>query len=88
MTPNQAKKEGNKLMVSLNLWNNAKTNRQYLELKVGSEVRVIQKKDNNTKGYMPKSSKDIYKVTCMKDNDYTVNEIKSKLYQRHEILKV
>ena len=24
MTPNQAKKEGNKLMVSLNLWNNAK----------------------------------------------------------------
>ena len=24
MTPNQAKKEGNKLMVSFNLWNNAK----------------------------------------------------------------
>ena len=46
MTPNQAKKEGNKLMVSFNLRNNAKKNRQYPELKVGDEVRVIQKKDN------------------------------------------
>ena len=44
MTPNQAKKEGNKLMVSFNLWNNAKHNKQYPELKVGDEVRVIQKK--------------------------------------------
>ena len=34
MTPNQAKKEGNKLMVSFNLWNNAKNSRQYPELKL------------------------------------------------------
>ena len=56
-TPNQAKKEGNKLMVSFNLWNNAKNNRQYPELQAGDEARVIQKKDNKTKGYMPKWSK-------------------------------
>ena len=35
MTPNQAKKEGNKLMVSFNLWNNAERNRKYPDLKSG-----------------------------------------------------
>ena len=63
MTPNQAKKEGKQLMVSLNLWNNAKKDRQYPELKVGDEVRVIQERDNKTKGYFPKWSKEVYKVT-------------------------
>ena len=63
MTPNQAKKEGNKLMVSFNLWNNAKKNRQYPDLKVGEEVRVTHKKDNNTKGYFPRWSKEVYKIT-------------------------
>ena len=88
MTPNQAKKEGNKFMVSFNLWNNAKKNRQYPELKIGNEVRVIQKNDNKTKGYMPKWSKEVYKVTFIKDNDYMINDGKRKLYQRHELLKV
>ena len=79
MTPNQAKKEGNRLMVSCNLWNSATKNRQYLELKVGDEVREIQKKDNKTKGHMPKWSM---------ENDYMVNDGKRKLHQRHELLKV
>ena len=38
MTPNQAKKEGNKLVVSFNLWNNAKRNRQYPDISSGSDV--------------------------------------------------
>ena len=88
MTPNQAKKEGNKLMVSFILWNNAKKNRQYPELKVGDEVRVMQKKDNTTKGYFPTWSKEVYKVTFIKDNDYMVNDGKRKLCQRHELLNV
>ena len=88
MTPNQAKKEGNKLMVFFIVWNNAKLNRQYPELKVGDEVRVIQKKDNNTKGCMPKWSKEVCKVTFVKDNDDMVNDSKRQLYQRHELLKV
>ena len=75
-------------MVSFNLWNNVKQTRQYPELKFGYEVRVIQKKDNKTKGYFPKWSKGVYKVTFIKDNDYTVNDIKRKLYQRNELLKV
>eukprot|EP00969_Alexandrium_andersonii_P360982 15456574-Alexandrium_andersonii.AAC.1 len=38
--PGQAKREGDKLMVSFNLWNNAKRSREYPDLKVGDEVIV------------------------------------------------
>ena len=88
MTPNQAKKEGNKLMVSFNLWNNAKKYRRYPDISSGSEVRVIQNKDSKTNGYFPTWSKGVYKVTFVKDNDHMGNGIKRKLYQRHELLKV
>ena len=37
---------------------------------------------------MPKWSKDVYKVTFIKDNDYMENNNKRKPYQRHELLKV
>jgi hypothetical protein len=50
MTPNPAKKEGKTIMVSFNLWNNAKNNRQYPEIKVGDEVRVIQRRIPEPKG--------------------------------------
>ena len=89
MTPNDAKKRGNKLMVSFNLWNNAKKNRKYAELKVGDYVRIMIKKEQGiTKGYMPKWSKEIYKITFIKDGDYMVNDGKRKVYIRHELLKV
>ena len=67
---------------------NAKKNRQCPESKIGDEVRVIQRKDNKTKGHMPKRSKEVYKVTSIKDNDYKANDIKRKLSQRHELLKI
>ena len=88
MTPNQAKNKGNKLMVSFKLWNNAQENRQYPDLKFGNEVRVMKKKDNKTKGYMPKWSKEVYKVTFIKDSDCMINDGKRNLYQRHELLKM
>ena len=88
MTPNQAKKEGNKLMVSFNLWNNAKRNRKYPDLKVGDDVRVAIKKDSKTKGYMPKWSTKKYKIAFIKNNDYMINAGKRKVYVRHELLKV
>ena len=31
-------------------------------------------KDNKTKGYMPKWSKEVYTVTVIKDNDFMVND--------------
>ena len=48
------------------------------KLKVGDDVRVIQKQDNKTKGYFPKWSKEVYKVTFIKDNDYMINKHKIK----------
>ena len=88
MSPNQAKKPGNQLMVSYNIWNKAKRNRQYPDLKVGDDVRVKTIKDSKTKGYDPKWSKEVYKVTFIKGNDYLVNDNKHKTYIRHELLKV
>ena len=88
MSPNQAKKPGNQLMVSYNIWNKAKRNRQYPDLKVGDDVRVKTIKDSKTKGYDPKWSKEVYKVTFIKDNDYMVNDGKRKVYQRFELLKI
>ena len=75
-------------MVSFNLWNNAKRNRKYPDLKVGDEVRVVIKKDSKTKGYMPKWSTEKYKVIFIKDNNYMINDGKRKVYLRHELLKV
>ena len=88
MSPNQAKKPGNQLMVSCNIWAKAKRNRQYPDLKVGDDVRVKTIKDSKTKGYDPKWSKEVYKVTFIKGNDYLVNDGKRKTYIRHELLKV
>ena len=89
MTPNEAKKRGNKLMVSFNLLNKAKRNRKYPELSVGNNVRVMIKKEPGiTKGYMPKWSTQVYQVTFIKDDDYMVNDNKKKVYLRHELLKV
>ena len=45
-------------------------------------------KDSKTKGYMPKSSTDTFKILHIKDHDYLVNNNKRKIYLRHELLKV
>ena len=62
MTPNDARKKSNETVVLWNLWNNANRNRQYPELKIGSEVRTVQKQDGKRKGYDPKWSKIMYEV--------------------------
>ena len=70
MSPNQAKKQGNQSIVSYNIWNKAKRNRQYPEISLGDDVRVKLIKDSKTKGYDPKFSKEVYQVTFIKDDDY------------------
>ena len=52
--------------------------------KEGKKLMVSFKLWNNAK----KKSKEVYKVTFIKDNDYMMNYSKRKLYQRHELLKV
>ena len=88
MTPNDARKDSNKLTTSFNIWAKSKKDRVYPELKVGDEVRVMLTKDSKTKGYMPKWSTDIFKVTFIKDHDFMVNNDRRKVYLRHELLNV
>ena len=89
ISPNGAKKGGNKLLVSFNILNKAKRNRDYEEIKFGDDVRIrIKKESGITKGYMPKWSRDIYQVTFIKNNDYLVNDGKRKVHIRAELIKV
>ena len=88
MSPNEARKEGNKLTVSYNIWDKAKRDRKYPELKVGDDVRVMLRKDNKTKGTDPKWSTHVYKITFIRGTDYMVNDSKRKVYIRHELLKM
>ena len=89
MTPNDATKKGNKLMVTFNILNKAKRNRNYPNILVGDDVRTMIKKEGGiTKGYVPKWSKEVYQVTFIKNNDYLINDGKRKVHIRAELLKV
>ena len=88
MSPNQAKKPGNQLMVSYNIWAKAKRNCQYPDLKVGDDVRVKTIKGPQTKGYDLEFSKEVYQEKIIKGNYYLVNDGKHKTFIRHELLKV
>ena len=88
MSPNEAKKPKNEMTVKFNLELKAKKNRQYPELNTDSQVRVMMKKDVKTKGYMPKWSKQVYKIMHIRGGkEYMINDGKRKVYQRHELLK-
>ena len=88
MKPTDARKEDSQLMVSFNLLNNAKRNRKYPDLTVGSEVRVMVNNTAHTKGYFAKWSPTVYKITHIKNYEYLLNDGKRKVYQRFEILKL
>ena len=87
MTPVQARRDGNQLMVSFNIWDKAKRNRTYPKLVIGSQVRVMTTRDNKTKGTYPKLSVTTYKVTYLQGQYYTIglHGGKPKLYRRHEL---
>ena len=97
MTPNQAKKKGNMLLVAFNLWNKAKREKKNPELKVGDSVRLQMKyPGGHKKGYMPTWSKQVYKVTVIDKNKqgtvYLINKVQQhnllRTYQRSELFKV
>ena len=87
MTPNEATRKDNRLLVSFNIRENAKHDRKYPKILVGGHVRILLKKDSKTKGYFPKWSPTIYAVIFIQDGSYMVDDGKRKLYRRHEILK-
>ena len=88
MAPNRAKDPANEFAVAWALHNNAVKKRRYPEISSGSRVRVLLKKDHKTKGYMPKWSSEVYKVSGVDGGSYLVLDGKRRVYQRHELLKV
>ena len=87
MTPNEAKKRGNHDAVYFNMWERAKRDRTYQELKVGDMVRTKEKK-TGSKDYKDKWSKETYKITYIKGDDYLIDDINRKrVFLRHELLK-
>lgn len=76
------------MTVSFYTWAKSKKDRVYRELKVEDEVRGMLTKDSKTKGYMPKWSTNVFKVTFIKGNEYMANNYRRKVYSRHELLKV
>ena len=89
ISPNEAKLSANALWVYWHIQNNAKKERKYPNIKEGDMVRVHIKKGKFDKGHSPTYSKDIYKVVDVKGNQFFIPSFnKSKLFLRHEILKV
>lgn len=76
LSPSDARKPSNKLIVWHNLWSGAKRTRKYTELKVGDKVRVMMRKDPHTRstGYHPKWTDKTYEVKFInKDNEYMLD---------------
>ena len=91
MTPKEAKNGENELKVRTNIAMQGRSTRKYPELEVGSKVKIFKKKDKLDKE----------RVSNWSQNTYTVNNIETKLgqkhynvegverpYLRHELLKV
>ena len=88
MTPNEAKREDNKLKVWLNIKNKAEFNRKYPPLSVGSFVRIYEP-PKHKKGYKSAWSSKVYKIMFMNDNGYTIDDYsKRKVFQHNELLKI
>jgi hypothetical protein len=87
LSPVEGMRPGNQLFISFNLQQNGTFTRKYEELVVGDNVRIKVKKEKKTKGYDAKWSKEVYKITFIKDKGYLINHpTKRHIYLRHEIL--
>ena len=89
MTPHDAKKKDNHIEVWLNTRNKATFARTYPPLKVGDTVRTYIKPHTFKKGYQPSWSKEVYKITFIKDHQYLIGDgVRKRVWNIHELLKV
>jgi hypothetical protein len=89
MTPKEARKPEHIDNVSANLEAKRVTNREYPNIEVNDKVRIMRKKKNFEKEYIPIWSKIIYEVeNIIEDNGHKFYKIKGKEIplMRHEIL--
>ena len=73
--------------MSWHLWNNAKRDRKYPEIKAGQMVRIKINPKRTARGHEPTFTKQIYKVLAIQDDEYFVHH-KQRMWNRHELLLV
>jgi hypothetical protein len=90
ISPNDAKKKDNELLVKFNIMNKAKFARKYPPLSVGQMVRKYRKPDNfsGKKASVSRWSEKPYKITNIKDGLYYLDDGIARGYLRHDLLKI
>ena len=92
MTPDEARKNTNTIAVKINLERQRHSTRSYPELHVGDTVKYFKKKDKLDKERISVWSKNTYEVQEIVEDRgqsfYRTTGPHSKLYLRHELLKV
>ena len=89
LTPNEARKDENRIRVWLHIQKYARFRRKYPPLHVGDEVRTLIKPHTFKKGYQPSWSKGTYKITYVTGNRFLINDSdRKRVWNRHELLKV
>ena len=88
LSPIDARKDINSMQVYLNIKQKAQFKRKYPPLHVSDSVRIYIKPGSFKKGYDSSWSKDVFKITFIKDNQYLVNNNTRRVYNRWELLKI
>ncbi len=88
MSPNDARKDENNIEVYLNIRKRAQYQRLYPKLSVGDKVRTTIKKHTFQKGHNSAWSKEVYKITFIKDKQYLINDHRKRVWNRWELLKI
>lgn len=87
--PVEAGKPYNRMFVWWHINNEAKRDRKYPKISELDNVRVKINQKKTAKGHDPTFTKEIYKVVSIKDGEYFIPGYhKSRLFNRHELLKV
>ena len=77
MTPNEAKREDNKLKIWLNIKNKTEFNRKYTPLSVSNFVR-IHEPPKHKKGYKYVWNSKVYTIICMNEKGYLIDDYSKK----------
>ena len=77
-----------KMNVLVNIRKKAQFNRTYEPLQVNDLVRTYVKKTVQTKNRDPRYSKEIYRITVKRGDQYLINDHRNRVWNRHELFKV
>ena len=88
LSPNDARDYKNNIQIWLNIKQKTQYKRSYPPLSVGDSVRTAVKTHTFKKGHHSAWSKDVYKITFVKDNQYLINDHRLRVWNRWELLKI